>query len=80
VAIPFKIRVGYLLAELLALALVVFGLFAPAGTVAAVTLQPLEYCLDEFLIFIQTYVHVPIPLNLYYTAWAKTVNNPAKQP
>lgn len=52
VAVTFKVRVGYLVAEFLALALVVLGFLQPAGAVAAFFLEPFKNRLDDFLVLI----------------------------
>lgn len=52
VTITLKVRIFYLLAKFFALAFVVFGFLAAAGTVAAVALEPLKNRLDKFLVLI----------------------------
>lgn len=57
-AVPLEIGILHLLAEFLADALVVLGLFEPAGTVAPTAAKPLADLRDKLLIFIQTDGHM----------------------
>ena len=56
-AIALEIRVGNLLTEFLADALVILSSFQTAGAVAAGALQAFFDHLDHFLVIVQTYSH-----------------------
>ena len=56
-AISLEIRVGHLLPEFLANALVFFGSLQTAGAVATGALQTFLDHLDHFLVIVQTYSH-----------------------
>lgn len=55
VTISLEIRVGYLLPEFLANALVVFRLFHAARTISSARLQSFFDCFDYFLVFVKSY-------------------------
>ena len=56
-AVAGKVRIGHLLTEFLADALVLFRSFKTAGTVTAGALQPFFYHLNHFPILIESDCH-----------------------
>jgi len=68
VAVPFKIGVCDLLAELFAFAFGVLVFLAATGAIPPVAPQPLEDCADELLVLVKAHFHFLIPLVTFYSA------------